>query len=255
MSTGTIVVGTNKLLAKNIWELWAGKDYDHRGDHHSFSSRLQRQIWLRLFWWLFISLYKKCHYWKHLYTLSPWMHFGNLQDLFKTQVEWITEGFHFLYKKKIFLVQPRRIVWALFETLIRLIGLKHSTNYSKFNFEKPKSKAKILYALIALCYLTGADLFIAFASPVWGWVDEALVHGASSNWTQALMDDDRSVLGHTWLPSTAESTLGWSAASSSSVRKRSWNSPFALWFSSEDVSEELKHFTGGSPVLPKIETT
>lgn len=127
--------------------------------------------------------------------------------------------------------------------------------YKLLKEEKPKSKVKILYALIVLCYLPGADLFIAFASPACGWVDEALVHSASSNWTQALMDDDRSVLGHTWLPTTAESTLGCSAASSSSVRKRSWNSPFVLWFSSADVSEEFKHFTGGASVLPKIDTT
>lgn len=111
----------------NCWqktgELWSGKGYDHRGDHYSFSSRLQRQIWLRLFQWLFIPLCKKCHYWKHLCALSPSMYFGNLQDLVKIQVEWITKGFHFLNKKKIFVVQSRRIAWALSETLIILIVL------------------------------------------------------------------------------------------------------------------------------------
>lgn len=111
-------------------------------------------------------------------------------------------------------------------------------------------RARQKIALIVLYYLTGTDFFTAFASPVCGWVDETLVHGASSNWTQALMDDDRP-----WLPSTAESTLGCSAASSSSVQKGSWNPPFALWFSSEDVSEEFKHFTRGASVPPKIETT
>lgn len=180
------------------------------------------------------------------------MHFGNLQDLVKTQVEWITKGFHFLYKENISCSIQKDSVSPFWNS--------DNINCVKIQCKllKPlrsQSKAKILYALIVLCYLTGTDLLIAFASPVCGWVDEALVHGASSNWTQALMDDDRSVLGDTWLPG---STLGCSAASSassSSEQKRSWNPPFALWFSSEDVSEELKHFTGGASVLPKIEVT
>lgn len=105
---------------------------------------------------------------------------------------------------------------------------------------------------ILLNYWSG--FFHAFASPSWGWVGGALAHGASSNWTQALIDDSRSALGHTWFPSTVESSFGLSPELSGSVCKRSWNSPSTLWFSSEEVSEEEKHFSRGSSVLPKIDT-
>lgn len=70
------------------------------------------------------------------------MHFGNIQDLVKTQVEWITKGFHFLYKKKIVLVQSRWTAWAPCETLITLIVLKHITNYSKLNLWEAEEQGK-----------------------------------------------------------------------------------------------------------------